>query len=112
MGEKRRDPRHAVVVGACIRNGTGAPRTVAVTDLSRRGCRIRVPGSGFGIDAFVTITVAGLGFLGARVKWRKADLHGICFEEPLHPAVLDHIRHVLGLPPSRGGEVEITQQAR
>lgn len=103
MGEKRREPRHVVDVDARIRNGTGAPRTVTLTDLSRRGCQIRVPGTGFGVDSFVTVTLAGLGYLDARVKWRREDLHGICFEEPLHPAVLDHLRHALDRQPSPAG---------
>ncbi|HYC80219.1 MAG TPA: PilZ domain-containing protein [Croceibacterium sp.] len=95
MEEKRRDARYGVDVDARVRNGMGAPRPVKVTNLSVSGCRFAALGNGIGVDAFVTITFGRLGFLDARVKWRAGEMHGIRFEQSLHPAVLDHIRYFL-----------------
>ena len=93
--EKRHEQRFNVVVDARIRNGTGSAREVVVSNLSRRGCRITSPHRRFGENAFITITVARLGYLDARVKWRIGNEHGILFENPLHEAVLEHIRRSL-----------------
>lgn len=100
MSEKRREPRYGVEVDARLRNGTGSARSVKVTNLSARGCRFSLPGEGLGIGAFVTITVARVGFLDARVRWRAGSTHGLRFEHPLHPAVLDHIRYFLSREPA------------
>lgn len=93
--DKRRETRYSVTVDARIRNGTGVARQVVVADLSRRGCRMISPHRRLGPDSFLTITVARVGFLDARVKWRDGDVHGILFDHPLHSAVLDHIRYYL-----------------
>jgi hypothetical protein len=95
MGEKRRDARYVVEVDARMRNGTGSARRIKMTDVSRRGCRITIPGTGLGPDAFITITVASLDFIVAQVKWRAGRVYGLSFPEALHPAVVDYIRHSL-----------------
>ncbi len=98
--EKRREQRFDVDVDARVRNGTGTARQVVVSDLSRRGCRITSPRRRFGEGSFITITIADVGFLDARVKWRAGDVHGILFEHPLHQAVLEHIRYSLSRYPA------------
>ena len=98
--EKRREQRFSVDVDARVRNGTGSARQVVVSDLSRRGCRITSPRRRFGEGAFITITIAEVGFLDARVKWRVDDVHGIRFDHPLHQAVLEHIRYSLSRYPA------------
>ena len=97
--EKRREPRYRVELDARVRNGTGVPRTVNVTNLSKQGCRFKLSDRRLGTGAFLTITVERVGFLDAHVKWRDGDWHGIRFDNPLHPAVLDHIRMFLSRTP-------------
>ena len=104
--EKRREPRYSVELGARVRNGSGMPRTVAVTNLSQRGCRFKLSDRRLGAGSFLTITVERVGFLDAHVKWRDGDWHGIRFDHPLHPAVLDHIRLFLSRFPGFEEEVE------
>jgi hypothetical protein len=101
--EKRREPRYCVDIDARVRNGTGNARRVNVTNLSQQGCRFRL-GERLGAGAFLTITVERVGFLDARVKWRDGDWHGIRFDQPLHPAVLDHIRLFLSRTPGLEAE--------
>jgi hypothetical protein len=98
--EKRREPRYDVVLDARVRNGSGVPRSVRVTNLSQRGCRFRLSERRLGAGSFLTITVERVGFLDAHVKWREGDWHGIRFDQPLHPAVLDHIRLFLSKIPA------------
>jgi hypothetical protein len=97
--EKRKEPRYTVDLDARVRNGSGTPGAVSVSNLSQRGCRFRLSDQRLGAGAFLTITVARVGFLDARVKWRDGDWHGIRFDHPLHPAVLDHIRLFLSRTP-------------
>lgn len=97
LREKRTEPRYGVELRATVRNGTGSARKVRLCSLSTRGCRFESPGKRMGIDAFLTIRLGEMGFLDARVKWREGDLHGVRFEQALHPAVLDHIREWLAL---------------
>ncbi len=98
--EKRREDRYSVVLDARIRNGSGVVHEAMVSDLSRTGCRITSPRRRLGPNSFLTITVAGVGFLDARVQWRDGNEHGIRFDRPLHQAVLDHIRHYLSREPA------------
>lgn len=102
--EKRKDPRYAVTLDARVRNGSGTSRTVQVSNLSLHGCRFKLTDNRLGQDAFLTITVERVGFLEARVKWRDGDWHGIRFDHPLHPAVLDHIRLFLSRVPGLTAE--------
>jgi hypothetical protein len=98
--EKRREARYDVALDAKVRNGSGSSRKVEVTNLSQGGCRFRLGERRIGAGSFLTITVERVGFLDARVKWRQDDWHGIRFDRPLHPAVLDHIRLFLSREPA------------
>lgn len=98
--DKRREVRYSVVVDARIRNGSGTAHQVIVSNLSRKGCRITSPTRRLGPNAFLTITVARVGFLDARVLWRVGNEHGILFDHPLHEAVLDHIVQRLSREPA------------
>jgi hypothetical protein len=98
--ENRREPRFNVMVAAAFRNGTGSRRAVRVTNLSARGCRFSSPDRRLGAGHFLALDFGRVGLVDARVKWRAGNLHGVRFERPLHPAVLDHIRYFLSEEPA------------
>lgn len=62
-----------------------------VTDLSVSGCAIVAtghplrPGSAYGLK------INGLETLGSTATWTAGQSAGLVFENPLHPAVADHL---------------------
>lgn len=92
-GDNRRQPRLPVVMRARMRNRTAAKFDIRVLDMSVSGFRAEAH---YGLDVgdHVWITLPGLQGLEANIAWRRKDVIGGRFSQPLHPAVLDHlIRH-------------------
>jgi hypothetical protein len=89
--ESRRDPRYSVIVDARFGDEPVAGSAVRVTNVSARGCRFstvrRIEKGSRIVLAFGKAAV-----LDAKVRWRVGGAHGVRFEAPLHPVVLDHIR--------------------
>jgi len=100
MHNRRRSARYGVAVEGIIRGTDGAERKVAIANLSVEGCRLNAPGRRFAAGTLLTIGVGPVGLLHARVAWRVGPVHGISFDQPLHPAVLDHIRLFLSREPA------------
>jgi hypothetical protein len=99
MTDRRRSPRYGVEVEGIIREPDGASHEVTIANLSVHGCRF-VSGRHLGADTALTIRCGPVGFIHARVAWRVGDVHGIAFEQALHPAVLDRIRTYLSQQPA------------
>ena len=55
---------------------------------------------------YITLKIGPVGPLDAKIVWRDVDEHGIEFEGPLHPAVLDHLRLFLSENPALYAEGE------
>ncbi len=100
MEIRRRSPRYGVEVEGIVRNAGGAPYRVAISSLSLDGCRLSAPGRRMAAGTLLTIGVGPAGQLSAQVAWRVGPIHGISFDRPLHPAVLDHIRLFLSSEPA------------
>ena len=86
VDNRRRSPRYGVAVEGVIRGEGGMERTVAIANLSVEGCRINASGRRFAAGTLLTIGVG--------------PVHGISFDQSLHPAVLDHIRLFLSREPA------------
>ena len=97
---RRRAPRYGVEVDGIIRGADGATQTVAIANLSVDGCRFTAPGRRIAAGTLLTFEVGPAGPLQAQVAWRVGAVHGVSFDEPLHPAVLDHIRLFLSTEPA------------
>ena len=106
--EMRREPRYAVVISGNLRNASMRPQVVQVTNLSASGCRLVSPRR-LGQGDYITLKIGPVGPLDAKVAWREADDHGIEFEAPLHPAVLDHMRLFLSENPALYAEGEAAE---
>jgi PilZ domain-containing protein len=104
--EHRREDRYNVAVAASFRHGAGTSRAVRVPPLSARGCRFISADGGLGKGTFITLSFGRAGTLDARVKWRVGDAHGVRFDAPLEPALLDHIRLFLSEQPALVAERE------
>jgi hypothetical protein len=87
----RRTERKPVGIEGRYRTGSGVPRDVWITDLSRTGCRF--------FDRFgtmqrgkpITIRIGSIGPLPAVVRWWNNHVNGVEFEQPLHESVYDHL---------------------
>ncbi|MWV28226.1 PilZ domain-containing protein [Aurantiacibacter rhizosphaerae] len=83
--------RHDISIVGTLRTGTGK-RDVTIVDLSERGCRIQDRMGHLSPDLSVTIRIGPIGPIAALVRWQDRNYAGLLFENPLYPAVLDHIR--------------------
>ena len=81
-----------------VRRGDEQP--IAISNLSLDGCRFSAPGQRLSVGAPLMIGVGPAGAIRASVAWRASAVHGVRFDEPLHPAVLDHIRLFLSKEPA------------
>ncbi len=73
---------------------------VAISNLSLDGCRFTASGRRIAAGTLLALGVGPVGTLHARVAWRVGSVHGISFDQPLHPAVLDYIRLFLSTEPA------------
>lgn len=83
--------RHDISIVGKLRTGHGK-RDVTIVDLSERGCRIYDRLGYLSPNLAVTIRIGPVGPLDATVRWQDPPYAGILFDNPLYPAVLDHIR--------------------
>lgn len=102
----RRHGRRRLRVDASLRDGNGAARAGALTDLSQTGCRMEVDDAELDDDQLVIVRPGALGGVSGRVRWTRGNAAGVEFTDPLHPAMVDHVsgeRELEGHapPPSR-----------
>jgi hypothetical protein len=100
VGNRRASPRYAVAVEAVIRAPGGSEHKASLSNLSLHGCRCSVLGRRIPAGTRLSIAVGPVTLLHARIAWRVGAVHGISFDEALHPAVLDHIRLFLSTEPA------------
>lgn len=104
--ESRREPRYNIAVEASVRDGTDNQQAVNVTNLSAAGCRFASPDRRLRMRTLVSLSFGRAGVVDAKVRWRVGDMHGVRFDRPLQPAVLDHIRLFLSEKPALVAERE------
>lgn len=64
---------------------------VALTNLSRKGCRIETFGLALSVGQSVVVQPEGLERVLGTVRWVVDQFAGIEFDYRLHPAVVDHL---------------------
>lgn len=104
--EVRREPRYNIAVEASVRDGSDSHQPVSVTNLSAAGCRFVSPDLRLRMRTLVSLSFGRAGVVDAKVRWRVGDVHGVRFDRPLQPAVLDHIRMFLSEKPALVAERE------
>ena len=88
---KREDSRKRVGIEGRYRTGSGVPRDVWITDLSRTGCKFYDRFGTMQAGKAITIKVGSVGPIPATVRWWDNHVNGVQFEQPLHDSVYDHI---------------------
>ena len=92
MSDTDRDTeRFDISIVGTLRTGTGK-REVTIVDLSEQGCRIFDRLGYLSPNLSVTIKIGPVGPIDATVRWQEQPYAGIRFNNPLYPAVLEHIR--------------------
>lgn len=102
---ERSAPRHDISIVGKLRTGTGK-RDVTIVDLSDRGCRIYDRMGYLPANLSVTIKIGPIGPIDATVRWQDQPYAGLLFQNPLYPAVLDHIRAHFDLRDLGGGNID------
>lgn len=98
--DRRHSPRFGVEVEGIIRSESRDEQTIVISNLSLDGCRFSAPGRRLPAGAPLVIGVGPVAVILASVAWRASAVHGVRFDQPLHPAVLDHIRLFLSKEPA------------
>ena len=88
--ESRFTRRAEVRIAAEIREAGGGKTIVDVLDLSVTGFRMHSLAF-INAESRVYLTMPGMAPLVAQVAWTKGDYYGCHFDNPLYPAVFDHI---------------------
>ena len=71
--------------------GSGVPRDVWITDLSKTGCRFYDKFGTMLAGKPITIKIGTVGPIPATVRWWDNCVNGVEFEQPLHDSVFEHI---------------------
>ncbi len=93
--DHRRQERVSVAMPARLRDRHSNKYDVTLLDLSVTGFRAEAH---YALDSgqIVWLTIPGMQGLEATVAWRRGQVIGCSFRNPLYPAVLDHIVRTLG----------------
>ena len=89
--EPRGEPRHIVELEGKYRARMGRSRDIWIKDVSQTGCRFFDRYSILDVGATISFRIGSIGPICAEVRWRERSTVGIRFEQPLHPAVLEHV---------------------
>ena len=88
--EQRKFSRVEVGTAVSVRARDGGRETGTVENLSVGGCAISAPGD-YAVGARLFVTIAHFQSFAGHVVWHNEDRFGVEFENPLHPAIVDHI---------------------
>lgn len=88
--DRRRYMRHPVQIGGGLGDNGRASVPITVIDLSTSGCGIETANH-LEHDSRVWLKLPGLASLPCRVAWFSDGHAGLNFENPMHPAVVEHI---------------------
>jgi len=89
-GDNRDRPRAPFRIAAVLRDRSSNKFNVYLVDLSTTGFQAEAHPS-LDPGASVWLTIPGMQGLEATVMWRKRAMVGCRFNQPLHPAVFDHL---------------------
>jgi PilZ domain len=87
---RRKEDRNPITMNAVYRAGIDR-RNIALWDLSSRGCRIFVSHLTMRVGQRIVIRPEGMEALDATIRWAGEEFAGVEFDQPLHPAVVDHL---------------------
>ncbi len=80
---------------AKFRTGAGSSMELDVLDLSEGGIMVNRKSWGVQSSERVLVTLPGLASQPGTVVWVEDDQAGVAFEQPLHEAVLTHLKQAV-----------------
>lgn len=83
--QTRRNTRHPVELAGRYSCGRGPARTVAVLDLSSRGCRLAERFPTLRVGSHISLQIAANPPIPARVRWRLRSDVGVEFLHAIDP---------------------------
>jgi hypothetical protein len=83
--EAERDLRFPVEVSATIRNPASVPLDATVLDISASGLRASIAEE-LAVGEPITVGIAGIGMVAARIARRDGHIYGCAFAEPITAA--------------------------
>lgn len=89
--DARREDRYKIILPGHCSDGAGRRSTAEISNISTHGCKVRTSPLLLAESATVWIKLGSRDPLKGEVRWHKADTAGVYWENPLHPAILDHI---------------------
>lgn len=89
-GGNRERPRKSFSISATLRDRRSNKFEVHLVDLSTTGFQAEAHPS-LDPGAVVWLVIPGMQGLEATVMWRRRAVIGCKFNQPLHPAVFDHL---------------------
>jgi hypothetical protein len=89
--ERRKAGRAMTRIDAVARTSQGARHKLEISDLSVGGCSVLAADHPLRQGSAYGIKISGLEVLGSIATWTAGQAAGLEFEQPLHPAVADHI---------------------
>lgn len=89
--ELRREARYSISTSGRYRRGTGIRFDISIKDLSEYGCQFYDVVGRLEAGDEITLRIGKIGLLHAKVRWIERRCAGVEFDQPLYPAVLDHI---------------------
>lgn len=108
--DRRRDGRQRIQMSVRCRIAPGQSPEVWLTEISVTGCQIAIREGLLTLGQPVVIKAKGLEGLPGAVRWVLNESAGIAFEQPLHPAVLDHLLDGGSPPPTTYRPAEFVDQ--
>lgn len=83
----RKAPRVPITAGATVRDRSARPLDATVVDLSSTGCLIVVDGT-VAVPSDISIGIAGIGRVSARIVRQTGDHYGCAFDQRLSDAAV------------------------
>ena len=97
--DRRKVERNSAITYGSVRSGPNRWVPVAIPNISALGCKIVVSDKNLRLDDTVWIRIERLSAIQAIIRWIASGEAGIEFADPLHEAVVDHLKwphHVQG----------------
>ena len=90
MMERRRHARLTVEVAGSYRVDSGRARTVFLSQISEKGCRLAESECTLASGDRVELSLGPVGPMAGTVRWRHDDHAGVEFDLALEPAIVSY----------------------
>ena len=86
--DRRRESRLFVEVSGSYRDGAGEPLEITFGQISVSGCRLKHVAAHLAVGDTIELSLGPIGPVNATIRWRRDDLAGVEFREPLEAAIV------------------------